>query len=169
MSESTPSNRTDLQRLARRAMVDAGFVPEFGAPALAEVAAIRAPAATQIPSVRDMRGLLWASFDVEVTDGSTSVGNRRAGRAGDTPGATKYGYGFVGLNQHKGSVTHSAARVVIGAIRNCFAQLKDSPRYVRWHNTLIVPGSSNETLQRGGTPYGLVHNWKYDVPGKFSR
>jgi exoribonuclease-2 len=63
MSESTPSNRTDLQRLARRAMVDAGFLPEFGAAALAEVAAIRRPAATQIPSVRDMRGLLWASID----------------------------------------------------------------------------------------------------------
>jgi len=63
MSESTVSNRSDLQRVARRAMLDAGFLPEFGAAALAELAGIGGPAATQIPSARDLQGMLWASID----------------------------------------------------------------------------------------------------------
>ena len=63
MSESTVSNRSDLQRVARRAMLDAGFLPEFGAAALAELAAIGGPAAAQIPSARDLRGMLWVSID----------------------------------------------------------------------------------------------------------
>ena len=63
MSDPTASSRSDLQLTARRAMLDAGFVPEFGAAEFAEVAAMRGPAATLIPPVRDLRGLLWASID----------------------------------------------------------------------------------------------------------
>ena len=63
MSDPTASSRSDLQLTARRAMLDAGFVPEFGAAELAELAAMRGPAATLIPPVRDLRGLLWASID----------------------------------------------------------------------------------------------------------
>jgi RNase II-type exonuclease len=55
MSESTVSNRTDLQRLARRATLAAGFLPEFGAAALAEPAAIGASAGTRLPSACDPR------------------------------------------------------------------------------------------------------------------
>ena len=44
-------------------MLDGGFLPDFGAGALTELGAIPGPAATQIPSVRDLRGLLWASID----------------------------------------------------------------------------------------------------------
>ncbi|HET9000597.1 MAG TPA: RNB domain-containing ribonuclease, partial [bacterium] len=63
MSEPTTSSRHDLQTIARRAMVERGFLPDFGAGVLTELGAILGPAATQIPSVRDLSGLLWASID----------------------------------------------------------------------------------------------------------
>jgi len=63
MRKLTASSRHDLQMIARRAMRDRGFLPEFDATVLAELAAISGPATTQIPSVRDLRGLLWASID----------------------------------------------------------------------------------------------------------
>lgn len=63
MSAPIASSRHDLQMIARRAMLDRGFLPEFDATVLAELGAINGPATTQIPSVRDLRGLLWASID----------------------------------------------------------------------------------------------------------
>jgi VacB/RNase II family 3'-5' exoribonuclease len=63
MSAPTVSSRHNLQMIARRAMLDRGFLPEFGAAVLAELGAIRGPAVAQISSVRDLRGLLWASID----------------------------------------------------------------------------------------------------------
>jgi len=57
------SMRSDLQRIARRAMVERGLVPDFSDAALAEVARL-APGFGPLPSdVRDLRGLLWASID----------------------------------------------------------------------------------------------------------
>jgi len=44
-------------------MVDRGFLPEFDATVRAELGAISGPATTQISSIRDLRGLLWASID----------------------------------------------------------------------------------------------------------
>jgi ribonuclease R len=49
-----------LERVARQAFVDNGFVPEPGAAADAELAGLRAAADR---SVRDLRGLLWSSID----------------------------------------------------------------------------------------------------------
>ncbi len=63
MSEPAPSSRHDLQMIARRAMLEHGLLPEFDASVLAELQAISGPAAAQIPTVRDLRGLLWASID----------------------------------------------------------------------------------------------------------
>ncbi len=63
MSEPTTSSRHDLQAIARRAMLERGFLPDFGAAVLTELGAIPGPAATQVPSVRDLSGLLWASID----------------------------------------------------------------------------------------------------------
>src|SRR6516165_2789683 len=57
------SGRHDLQAIARRAMRDRGFAPDFEAAALVQLKAISGPAATQGPSVRDLSGLLWASID----------------------------------------------------------------------------------------------------------
>src|SRR5256712_2801264 len=63
MSDPRASSRDNLQLVARRAMVDRGFLPDFDATVRAELAAISGPATTQISSIRDLRGLLWASID----------------------------------------------------------------------------------------------------------
>ena len=63
MSEPPASSRHDLQMIARRAMLDRGLLPEFEATVLAELGTLSGPATTQSPSVRDLRGLLWASID----------------------------------------------------------------------------------------------------------
>jgi len=44
-------------------MLARGFLPDFEAAVRTELAAIPGPAATEIPSARDLRGLLWASID----------------------------------------------------------------------------------------------------------
>ncbi len=59
----TTSSRHDLQAIARRVMLERGFLPDFGAAVLTELGAIPGPTATQIASVHELSGLLWASID----------------------------------------------------------------------------------------------------------
>ena len=56
-------SRSLLQDIARRVMVARGLAPGFTPPALAELAAIRAPALAPNASTRDLRPLLWCSID----------------------------------------------------------------------------------------------------------
>jgi VacB/RNase II family 3'-5' exoribonuclease len=62
-------HRAILQRLAHRAMIAHGLLPDFPAKVLAELGTIRAPAVMdgeadgQEHRVRDLRDLLWASID----------------------------------------------------------------------------------------------------------
>jgi exoribonuclease-2 len=63
MKEPTASGRHDLQMIARRAMLERGFLPDFDAPALAELEAIKGPVAVADSSIHEMQGLLWASID----------------------------------------------------------------------------------------------------------
>ena len=61
---TTPTDnqsRARLQEIARRVMLARGLEPEFSPAALAELEAIRAPAAD--PHARDLRALLWCSID----------------------------------------------------------------------------------------------------------
>ena len=53
----------DLQRIARRAMLERGLLPDFSAAAVAQANSITQPATPGGPAVRDLRGLLWASID----------------------------------------------------------------------------------------------------------
>jgi VacB/RNase II family 3'-5' exoribonuclease len=53
----------DLKRIAHQAMLDRGLLPDFATAILTQVSAISAPATAADPSVRDLRGLLWASID----------------------------------------------------------------------------------------------------------
>ncbi len=55
--------RAILQRIARKAMIDRGLLPDFSPEALAELGKVRAPATTDGGQVRDLRELLWASID----------------------------------------------------------------------------------------------------------
>jgi exoribonuclease-2 len=57
------SHRIDLKKIARRAMIERGLLPDFSADALAELARIEAPATGRRSNIRDLTGLLWASID----------------------------------------------------------------------------------------------------------
>jgi len=59
------NHRAMLQDIARRSMVEHGLLPDFGAPALAELETITARGgdAGAGSVARDLRGLLWASID----------------------------------------------------------------------------------------------------------
>ena len=52
-----------LRQIARRAMVEAGFEPDFPPAVVAETAAMKGPPADPDPTVKDLRGLLWCSID----------------------------------------------------------------------------------------------------------
>ncbi|MBI5101692.1 MAG: RNB domain-containing ribonuclease [Nitrospirae bacterium] len=56
-------HRTILQKIAHRAMLQRGLLPDFSAEALAELERIQSPASINLDQVRDLRGLLWASID----------------------------------------------------------------------------------------------------------
>src|SRR5205814_9547764 len=55
--------RSDLQRIARRAMRERGLLPEFTADEMAEAQALGPEIGPVEPQIRDLRGLLWASID----------------------------------------------------------------------------------------------------------
>ncbi len=57
------SHRIDLKKIARRAMIERGLLPDFSAAALAELARIEAPATDRHSNIPDLTGLLWASID----------------------------------------------------------------------------------------------------------
>ncbi len=63
MNTNDKQHRAILRRIARRAMLERGLLPEFSAEALVELAGIPASAATDGEGVRDLRHLQWASID----------------------------------------------------------------------------------------------------------
>ncbi len=64
MTENPSTSRTALRVIARRAMVERGFLPDFSPAALAETAAIKgASSESASEKVRDLRDRLWASID----------------------------------------------------------------------------------------------------------
>jgi VacB/RNase II family 3'-5' exoribonuclease len=56
-------HRTILQRIARRVMLERGFLPDFTPRAMAEIDAIHGPATPADASTRDLRSLIWCSID----------------------------------------------------------------------------------------------------------
>src|ERR1017187_6139620 len=56
-------HRTRLQRIAHRVMLERGLAPDFTPEALAELNAIRGPAASAGAPARDLRGLVGCSID----------------------------------------------------------------------------------------------------------
>ena len=55
--------RSTLQRIAHRVMLERGLVPDFPIQALAELDGIKGPATRTAESTRDLRNLLWCSID----------------------------------------------------------------------------------------------------------
>jgi VacB/RNase II family 3'-5' exoribonuclease len=58
-----PKHRSILQRIARRAMLERGLLPDFPPGALAELESIHGPATRTDDMTRDLRDLLWCSID----------------------------------------------------------------------------------------------------------
>lgn len=67
MSLTDYGHRSILRTIARRAMIEKGLVPDFSPEAIAELAGIKMPAATDGGRVRDLRNVLWASIDNDDT------------------------------------------------------------------------------------------------------
>ncbi len=63
MDTNDRQHRSLLQRIAHRAMIERGLLPDFSPRALAELEKIREPAAKAEDRVRDLRRLLWCSID----------------------------------------------------------------------------------------------------------
>lgn len=63
MNANNPQHRAILLRIANRAMLEAGLLPDFSPAAMTELAAMSRPAAPNGDGVRDLGGLLWCSID----------------------------------------------------------------------------------------------------------
>ncbi len=63
MKTDDKQHRAILRRIARRAMLERGLLPDFSVEALAELAGIQGPAATDGEQVPDLTDLRWASID----------------------------------------------------------------------------------------------------------
>ena len=64
MDANDKRHRAILQRIAHRAMLERGLLPDFSAAAIAELGTIHTPAVAKSGEpVRDLRDLLWASID----------------------------------------------------------------------------------------------------------
>ncbi len=57
------SMRSDLQRIAHRAMLDRGLVPEFSAAEMEEARRLDPGIGPEDPEIHDLRGFPWASID----------------------------------------------------------------------------------------------------------
>ncbi len=69
MNSRDTNHRAILERIAHRAMLDRGLLPDFSAAAMAELGRIQPPTEgdgrldDSSVGVRDLRSLLWASID----------------------------------------------------------------------------------------------------------
>jgi VacB/RNase II family 3'-5' exoribonuclease len=63
MEPDAGRQRSTLRRIAHRAMIERGLLPDFSPAALAELDDIRATSTGSSGGPRDMRNLLWASID----------------------------------------------------------------------------------------------------------
>src|SRR2546430_17735148 len=62
MSQARP-HRHDLRAIARRAMTERGFLPDFSPAVMAEIAGMAPAGSVGAAAQRDLRALLWASID----------------------------------------------------------------------------------------------------------
>jgi len=63
MTQDMTRHRQRLRAIARRAMRERGFLPEFSAAAVAQAEQLTQPASDGDPALRDLRQLLWCSID----------------------------------------------------------------------------------------------------------
>ena len=56
-------HRSILKRIAHRAMIERGLIPDFPVQVLAQLNGIQGPATRTEESIRDLRNLVWCSID----------------------------------------------------------------------------------------------------------
>ena len=94
----------DLKARARRAMLEAGFKPDFSPAVLQELQAIAAsPAAKERPAARDLRGLPWSSIDNDTSRDLDQI--EYVERLGDGSTRLLVGIADVDARVAKGSAT----------------------------------------------------------------
>jgi ribonuclease R len=120
MNSDDRKHRTILERIARRAMLEKGLLPDFSADVLAELDAIQAPAATGGQDIRDMRGLLWSSIDNDESrdlDQLTAAGNGLYGNmkiyvaVADVDALVRNGTALDAHARHNTTSVYTAARI----------------------------------------------------------
>ncbi|HEY7790679.1 MAG TPA: hypothetical protein VIC33_09225, partial [Vicinamibacterales bacterium] len=67
MTHADSTHRQILKRIARQAMIDFGFEPDFPADAEAELLRLQAVPLPTGAAVRDLRDRLWCSIDNDDT------------------------------------------------------------------------------------------------------
>src|SRR6476661_1564838 len=63
MSSPLSGHKSELERVARQAMLARGLLPDFDAAALQQLAELRSPPTPINVDIRDLRDLLWCSID----------------------------------------------------------------------------------------------------------
>ena len=63
MPNNSSEHRTILERLAKRAMIDRGLLPDFSDAVRSELKQIQSTPSTPLENVRDLRHLAWCSID----------------------------------------------------------------------------------------------------------
>ena len=67
MGPTDKEHRSLLMKIARRAMIEKGLLPDFSTEVIAELAGIHTPAAVDDENIRDLRDSLWTSIDNDDT------------------------------------------------------------------------------------------------------
>jgi len=101
-------HRTLLQAIARQAMLERGLSPDFPAAALAELDAIRGPAAKASEATRDLTGLPWCSIDNDDSRDLDQLTVAEAGEGGEV--TLRVAVAEVGALVRQGSALDGHAR-----------------------------------------------------------
>jgi len=126
MNSSSRNDRAILGRIAHRAMIERGLLPDFSAAALAELGRLQTPAvadsgpAESPLGIRDVRNLLWASIDnddsrdldqLTVAEGMPGGNVRILVAVADVVSLVKQGSAIDEHARHNSTSVYTAARI----------------------------------------------------------
>ena len=122
-------HRSILQRIARRAMLERGLVPDFPVQALAELEKIHGPATRVEESTRDLSDLPWCSID---NDDSLDLDQLTVAESlqGGTDGAVKVLVAIADVDAvvKKRTALDDHARQNTTSVYTCLLYTSPSPR-----------------------------------------
>ncbi len=119
MSRAT-GHRHDLKAVARQAMIERGLLPDFPPAVMTEIEAIGQAAGERDASIRDLRGVLWASIDnddsrdldqLSAAEGLPGGAVKILVAIADVDGLVKTGSAIDAHAQHNTTSVYTAAEV----------------------------------------------------------